>query len=152
MLKAGEPAPDFRLPLTTGRPLTLGSCLEKGPALLAFYKVSCPVCQYTFPFLERLASGVTVVGICQDDADAAREFSQSFGVSFPSVVDSVMAGYPVSNAFGIMNVPSLFLVEPDRRIALSGTGFSRADMDTLAARFSTEVIRSGEKVPDFRPG
>ncbi len=36
---------------------SLEDILGKGPALLAFYKISCPVCQLTAPYLERLAAG-----------------------------------------------------------------------------------------------
>ncbi len=36
-LKVGAKAPDFTLPDTDGKPVTLSALLEKGPVILAFY-------------------------------------------------------------------------------------------------------------------
>ena len=36
-LKVGDKAPDFTLPDTEGRPVSLSSLLAKGPVILAFY-------------------------------------------------------------------------------------------------------------------
>jgi len=63
-----------------------------------FFKVSCPVCQFTFPFLERLhkrygGDGVTFLGISQDDARATQNFAKEYGVTFPLLLDE--SGYPV---------------------------------------------------------
>jgi peroxiredoxin len=70
LLEEGSRAPEFRLELLDGGTSTLAQILAGGPALLAFFKISCPVCQMTFPFLERLhADGaVRIFGVSQDDA------------------------------------------------------------------------------------
>ena len=36
-LKVGDKAPDFTLPDTDGRPVTLSAMLANGPVILAFY-------------------------------------------------------------------------------------------------------------------
>jgi peroxiredoxin Q/BCP len=36
-LKAGDRAPDFTLPDTEGKPVTLSKLLERGPVILAFF-------------------------------------------------------------------------------------------------------------------
>jgi peroxiredoxin Q/BCP len=36
-LKAGDRAPDFTLPDTEGKPVTLSKLLAEGPVILAFY-------------------------------------------------------------------------------------------------------------------
>ena len=36
-LKVGDRAPDFTLPDTEGKPVTLSKLLEKGPVILAFF-------------------------------------------------------------------------------------------------------------------
>ncbi len=36
-LKAGDKAPDFTLPDTDGKPVTLSKLLASGPVILAFY-------------------------------------------------------------------------------------------------------------------
>jgi peroxiredoxin len=53
-LKAGTLAPDFTLPTMDGKKFSLSEALARGPVLAAFFKVSCPTCQYAFPFLERI--------------------------------------------------------------------------------------------------
>ena len=48
--------------------------LKKGPVVAAFFKVSCPVCQLAFPYVERIFKAYkgpgkfTLVGVSQDDA------------------------------------------------------------------------------------
>ena len=74
LLQAGARAPDFRLPLLSGDraggETSLHDLIADGPVLLAFFKVTCPVCQLTFPFLERLhqAGALPIYGISQNDA------------------------------------------------------------------------------------
>ena len=53
-LTAGTKAPDFELRAMDGKRFVLRDELAHGPLVLAFFKVSCPTCQYAFPFLERL--------------------------------------------------------------------------------------------------
>jgi peroxiredoxin Q/BCP len=36
-LKVGDKAPDFTLPGTDGKPVTLSTLLQKGPVILAFF-------------------------------------------------------------------------------------------------------------------
>ena len=48
-------APDFTLPTLEGQKVSLKQLLQHGPVVLAFFKVSCPVCQYAFPLYERLS-------------------------------------------------------------------------------------------------
>src|SRR5271157_3819345 len=112
-LTAGTRAPDFSLPALDGGKFSLQEALQRGPVLAAFFKVSCPTCQYTFPYLERLhkAHGdkVTIVGISQNNQADTAAFLKEYGVSFPTLLDDPN-GYVVSNAYGLTNVPSLFLI------------------------------------------
>ena len=159
MLAAGARAPEFELPETTGAKRSLTEILARGPALFAFFKVSCPVCQYTFPFLERIYQGagreagaVQIIGVSQDKAGATREFNEEFGVTFPTLIDDSAGGYPVSNAFGISSVPSMFLVEPDGSISSSETGFSKMELEKLGHRMGVAPFHAGERIPEHRPG
>jgi len=154
MLEAGAAAPALDLKDTAGNRQTLAHLLANGPVLLAFFKIGCPVCQMTAPFLSRLAhSGrVQVFGVSQDDASATQEFNRRFGVTFPVLLDESRAGYPVSNGFGISSVPSIFLVEPDGVISTAFSGFSKADLEALGSRMGAPPFHEGEKVPAFRAG
>jgi peroxiredoxin len=153
-VESGSSAPPFQLKDLGGAPVSLDQILAKGQVLLAFYKISCPVCQLTFPFLERLAaaSSLQVVGISQDDDNATRGFNQRFGVTFPTLLDPSKDGYPASNSYGITAVPTLFLVEPDRKIARATSGFSKRDLEALGELAGVQVFRPGENVPEWKAG
>ncbi len=154
MVLNGSPAPGFTLPDLDGKAVSLADLHRNGPALLVFFKVSCPVCQMTLPFLNRLqASGkISVMTISQDDPTATQRFRARFAVTVPALFDDEVAGYPVSNAFRITNVPSLFVVEPDGVISLSVAGFSKADLEGIAERAGVLMFQAGESVPAWRPG
>ena len=159
---AGNIAPGFSLKGLGGREYSLGALLERGPVVAAFFKISCPVCQFTFPFLERLykrygEGGVTFVGISQDDAQSTKEFAAEYGVTFPMVPDE--KGYPVSNAYGLTNVPTIFLIETDRSVKVSSNGFDKKDLDTIARELAERkkiafapLFRPDENVPANKPG
>ena len=153
MLGTGSQAPDFVLPTLLGETASLRNLSRTDPVMLAFLKVSCPICQYTFPFLERLSSaqGLRIVGISQDGAGATTDFSREFSVSFPMALDEAKGNYATSDAYRITHVPSLFLVE-GTTITQAVSGFSRKDLAQLGERFGVALFHQGEKIPDFRPG
>ena len=116
-LTAGTKAPEFELKAMAGRRFVLRDELAQGPLVLAFFKVSCPVCQYAFPFLERLErayghKGGRIIGVSQDDPKHTAAFTKEFGVTFPVLLDD-RETYPVSNAYGLTNVPSIFWIGRD---------------------------------------
>src|SRR6266702_8939534 len=83
-LATGTKAPNFELKTLDGKPFSLNDKLGQGPVVLAFFKVSCPTCQYALPFLERLhkvrtQSGIGMYVISQDDAESTRDFDGEFG-------------------------------------------------------------------------
>ena len=159
---AGKIAPDFTLTDLQGKQHSLTAALQKGPVALAFFKISCPVCQYALPFLERIhqaygSEKVTVLGISQDDARDTRDFCKEYGLTFPALMDE--EGYPVSNLYGLTNVPTLILVRPGGRVKLGGHGFSKRDLETVARELAAAsgkpvepVFKPGEAVPDYKPG
>jgi peroxiredoxin len=154
MIASGSRAPAFELADLDGNKQSLSGILKNGPALLAFFKVSCPVCQLTAPYLERLAasSGIQVIGISQDDRSATAGFNQRFGVTFPVLLDSANEGYAVSNDYGISSVPSLFLVEPDGLVSKSFHGFSKRDLEDFGKRAGMALFRPEDNVPEWKAG
>src|SRR5262249_9818154 len=118
-----------------------------------FFKVSCPVCQMTFPYLERLhRAGYRVIGISQDDPEYTEEFNREFGVTFPTLLDTEETGFPVSNDYGISIVPTLFLVEPDGAISRVVEGWVKTDIEWLGSRAGMSVILPTDRVPVMKPG
>jgi peroxiredoxin len=114
-------------------------------------------CQFTLPFLERLhkvrdSTTPHVVAISQDDATASAEFNRRFGVTFLTLLDTPEDRYAISRAYGITNVPTLFLIESDGRISDFAEAFDKAMLERVAARFGTEVFRPTDRVPVFLPG
>ena len=154
MLEAGGRAPSFELKSLAGEKRSLEDILAKGPALLAFYKVSCLVCQLAFPYLERLSAGssLQIVGISQDDDRSTQGFNQRFGVTFPTLLDQSKENYPASNSYGITSVPSLFLVEKDGGIAQAFSGFSKRDLEAVGERAGVKPFRPEDNVPDWKAG
>ncbi len=159
---AGHTAPAFTLSGTNGQVVSLADALKKGPVVAAFLKISCPVCQFTFPFLERLhkaygSERLSLWGISQDDARDTKEFCAEFGVTFPALIDE--DGYPVSNQYGLTNVPTVFLIAPDGKVEVSSVGFSKADLENISAHVAghlgkpvARVFLPDEIVPDYKPG
>ena len=154
MLSTGDRAPAFELKDAAGASVSLENLAGRRPALLAFFKASCPVCQMTLPYLERLAAGgkLAVIGVSQDDASTAAAFNRRFGVTFPTLFDRAKDGYPASNAFGITNVPSLFLLEHDGTIGRAVMGWSKRDIEALEPVAGAKAILPGEQVAEWRAG
>ena len=162
-LSAGVPAPDFTLLTAEGHQISLHDALQKGPVILAFFKVSCPVCQYAFPFFERMyqanrGANVSFIGISQDNAKKTQTFLKEFGVTFPVVLDDPK-DYAVSNAYGLTNVPTLFYIAQSGEIEIASVSWSKADVEAVNQKLAENRRQSaptlwhkGEDVREFRPG
>jgi len=161
-LTSGLRAPEFNLAGVDGRHHSLRHP-GKDPTFFAFYKNTCPTCILIFPFLERLyqrvgSAPVGFWGISQDSPAETKVFGEGHGVTFPLMFD--LRDYPVSNAYGLTNVPTLFLVEPDGTIVWTSTGFVKADLEGLAADFFrrfripglTPLFVPADDVPALKPG
>jgi len=159
---AGNPAPNFSLKSLDGKEFLLADSLRKGPVVLAFFKVSCPVCKFTFPFLERLfqrykSDNVTFLGLSQDQPNSSRDFANDFGVTFTIAIDD--SNYTVSNSYGLTMVPTVFLIEPGGRVQISSMGFVKADLESIADSLAdrqnitrTPIFLKTESVPAAKPG
>ncbi len=161
-IDAGNAAPRLSLKALDGKTHSLESHLEHGPVVLAFFKTSCPVCQFTLPFLQRISerfagSNVSVIGISQDDLRSTKDFNQEYGLNFPTLIDD--AGYPASNAYGLTNVPTIFLIAPDGTVKVSCMGFDKAALETIAGELAQHqkvsapaLFRPDEIIPAYKPG
>jgi peroxiredoxin len=162
-LGPGTHAPDFILHSMDDKVFSLREALARGPVIAAFFKISCPTCQYAFPFLQRIyeAHGnkaVTIVGISQNGKKDTGAFLKQYGITFPVLLDDT-ASYPVSNAYGLTNVPTIFWIAPDGEIEVSSVGWIRKEMEELnhrAAEALSEgakpLFRPNEQIADFRAG
>ncbi len=156
----GTKAPFFTLKTSEGGILKLSESLRgHGAVVLAFFKVSCPVCQFTFPYLERLHRSylhIPVWGISQDDSDATTAFARMYGCSFPMLLDERL---DCTVSYGLTNVPSVFLVTQDGAIKQTIVGFAKGEMEDLneqVALFAQQTVRplftQADEVPALKPG
>jgi peroxiredoxin len=162
-LSTGTLAPDFTLSGMERTPFSLKDALARGPVLAAFFKVSCPVCQFALPFLERIYKtygkrNLTIIAISQNDLKDTAAFIKQYGITFPVLFDDTTT-YAVSNAYGLTNVPSIFWIAQDGEIEISSVGWSRQEIDEVnrkaAATTDQQVhplFESSENVPEFRAG
>jgi peroxiredoxin len=163
-LEAGVQAPEIELQYLDGRKFSLKEERKKGPVVAVFFKVSCPVCHMALPYLDRIfrayaKSGTfTFVGVSQDNATDTQAFIRQFGLTFPVLLDPV-GKYPVSNAYGLTNVPTTFLISPEGEIEFSTVSWSRADIEQLNRRLAAvsnaataQIFQLGENVAEFKPG
>lgn len=161
-LAPGAVAPEIALNDLNGKPASLADALKTGPAVVAFFKISCPTCQFTLPFLQRLyesyrGSNLTFLGISQDSSSDTRQFMAEFGIKFRVLIDD--RGYAASKAYGLTNVPTVFWIDPDGKIQAASVGFSKVDLEKISAdaalttgKEAKSPFRSGERVPEFKPG
>jgi len=147
-------------PLAVGdlAPPIPGLSFAGGPVALFFYKVTCPTCQLAAPTMavfERVAPGRTV-GIGQDPPSELARFAEAFALGIRSVEDA--PPYPVSDAYDLVSVPTLYLVDDGQIADVVGAwdrdGFNRV-ATTLARSVGADpvaVSTPDDGLPAFKPG
>jgi peroxiredoxin len=124
--------------------------------LLTFFKISCPTCQYGVPFISRLAPPLegkpaTVWGISQDSPEHTAGFNREFETGgLPDLFDSEEQDYAVSNAYGITNVPTSFLIEQDGTVSVSSVGWDKQEIEQISK--SLGQASSIPELTPFKPG
>ncbi|HZI31345.1 MAG TPA: thioredoxin family protein [Candidatus Binatia bacterium] len=130
MLALGTAAPDFLLPDTNGKLVSLAD-LKDAPALLVIFMCNhCPYVKHIRHELADLASeyqkqGVAVVGINSNDAVNHPEDSparmaaevQEIGYTFPYLFDAAQA---VARAYRAACTPDIFVFDKDRKLVYRG--------------------------------
>jgi peroxiredoxin len=157
----GAQAPQFELPTMDGSKFSLQGA--PGPVLAVFFKISCPVCQYAMPFFERIfkaygQKNVSVIGISQNDKNETAEFMRRYGLTMPVLLDDTKS-FPISNAYGLTNVPTAFWISEDGIIEISSVGWSRKDFDEIVRKTADAagaaprpILQPTEQIADFRAG
>ena len=120
--------------------------------MLAFFKVTCPVCQMVAPAVEALADGgARVLAVGQDPAARLVDYATRYGQRVPTV--SEPPPYRVSDAYGISAVPTVFLVGADGVVTHAVGSWDRERWNALAiAAGGRPVSATGDGLPAFRPG
>jgi peroxiredoxin len=133
----------------------------RAETLYGFFKTTCPTCELTWPYIERLrlvgGNALPVFTVSQDGRAETAAFNERLGVRVETLYDP--EPWSASAALGLTNVPTLFLVGPGGRIRETVVGFQRPKLEALAnraaklaGRRSARLFRIGESVPLIVPG
>ncbi|PYS09645.1 MAG: hypothetical protein DMG17_26490, partial [Acidobacteria bacterium] len=74
-------------------------------------------------------------------------FARQHGITFDLLIDEYP--YSVSSAYGLHNVPAIFMVQGDGTITLSEFGFSKSVLNCIAGY---SVFAPNDGLPATRPG
>jgi len=111
--KVGDPAPEISAVDLNGRPVKL-SDLRGKPVIVNFWASWCVPCRDEMPLLrDELAQhgpdDLAIVGVVfKDQADAARAFAESFGVTWPSALDPDGA---IAKAYRVVAPPQSYFID-----------------------------------------
>lgn len=157
-LRVGDTAPEFELTDAEGR--SYGLERFAGRKLLVFYKTTCPTCKLTLPFVEKLHSfygqSLHIWGVVQDPAQEVVKFAKNYALTFPQLVD--YPDYRVSEEYKVERVPTLYLIDEDRRVSFVSQSFVKADLERLNgllaffAGVAPKDLFAGQAVPELKPG
>ena len=129
-VSAGDPAPDFRLPV-------LGTKAEQSlqdhrgqVVYLDFWASWCAPCRKSMPFMEALhqelaSEGLRILAVNLDDEQAlALKFVERYGVTYTNLFDG-MATLP--EMYKVMGMPTAVLIDRKGVVRWVHAGFSSKD-------------------------
>ncbi len=157
----GDDPVDFTARGVDGRLYSTAQARREGLLMLAFYKVTCPVCQFTNPYLEKFRAyegkGFQIWGVSQDDSDETVEYARTYGnVTFPQVLDE---GLQATVAYDLVSVPTLYLLDSGDHILWQASGWNREEMNRVSEMIAerlgvpaVKIVEDDDPAPVFRPG
>jgi peroxiredoxin len=160
-LEPGQAAPPFRIEDLQGKVDALADLAPGDLLLLVFYHSECPTCRLAMPFIGNLARAlpagrVKIWGVSQDGTTETIKFASEKRLEMPVHIDA--DPYPLSLAYGLTNVPTLFLIDSSSHIIDQCVGFAKDDFTRIAqsmaehARVPAPDIYAGQEVPAMAYG
>lgn len=162
MLPLGTLAPDFQLPDTEGKTISLGDFREAPALLVIFLCNHCPYVKHVRHKLAKLTReymerGVAVVGISSNDVEAypddrpelmVREKAEA-GYPFPYLYDESQA---VAHAYQAACTPDFYVFDRDRKLVYRGQMDSSRPGNELPVtgqdlRAALDAVLAGQPVP-----
>jgi peroxiredoxin len=137
-LKVGDMAPDFTLPSTAGKPVTLSEFRGRKNVVLAFYPAAftggCTKEMTSYGASASQFEGMEtqVFGVSTDNSPSQRVFAEQTGAKFPMLSD--FAQRKVSKDYGVLIEPrgvanrATFVIDKEGRIAFIEEGQSAVDI------------------------
>jgi peroxiredoxin len=142
-LKAGTPAPDFRLPLLDGRgELSLGQ-LRGQRVIMVFSSPCCAPCNELAPKLEKFhreEPELELVMVSRGEPTENRAKVKEHGLSFPVALQQ---GWEVSRLYAIFATPAAYLIDQEGVVAHDVAVGGEPILNLLAsiAAAKAEIIR-----------
>lgn len=135
-----SPAPmsQTALPSLEGGELSLDD-LKGQVVLVDFWASWCGPCRESFPWMNSVQQrygddGLVIVGVNLDqESSAARAFLQQVPANFTIVFDSAAR---LPEAYGLMGMPSSYLLDRQGRIRATHTGFHSGRVDEYEANIA----------------
>jgi peroxiredoxin len=157
----------FALPDLTaedGRPVSIASLADSHNfVVLAVFKTTCPVCQLSWPYVERLHRSyhevAKVVGVSQDGPADSREYHEQFGNARFDLLYDRAPQYRFSNALGIVTVPHVVAFDRSGGLLSTWQGWQRDKIELLAQTIAAytnmtlvPLIAASDPVPASKAG
>lgn len=112
--EVGAPAPDFAGTTLDGRRVRLADFSGR-PLMINFFASWCDPCKEEAPAVKAMADeaatkGYTMLGVAiQDEREAAAQFMQADGLSFPAILDDGK----MARAYRIVGPPTTFFIDAE---------------------------------------
>jgi peroxiredoxin len=163
MLELGTTAPDFHLPDTQGRIVSLHDYDGAKALLVVFMCNHCPFVRHVLDGLLKLAKeyqrkGAAVVGISSNDVGAfpedrpekMAEFAQQKGFTFPYLYDATQK---VARSYRAACTPDFFVFDEERKLVYRGQmDDSRPSTNVPVTgadlRAALDAVLAGGRVPE----
>lgn len=154
---------DIFLTDLSGRPTGTADARRKGMFVLVFFKTTCPTCQLTLPYLQKLADAYkesgkfSVLGVSQDDEEKTRAFADASGIKFPLFLDRELYH---SMVYGLTNVPTLYFADGSGMVQKKIVGWDRAAINEISERVAAfagvetpvKIVEDDDPAPAYKPG
>ena len=137
-LGVGERAPAFRLRGTDNVHWILGEPDRRASVLVCFFRREVATCRLLLPFLERLHRrardrDAEILGVSLDSQRDSLEFAEDYSFTFPVLIEREDRG--TVRSFRVKELPTLYRLDADLRIADALVGWSRPGFERIAAAF-----------------
>lgn len=131
--KAGEPAPDFKAKGSDGKEYSLSSVRKKGPFVLYFIKIGCPINNQAVRYYEQLAKAykgknVQFFGVINGDKAAYDAWQKEHKTTFVTLLDPELK---IKKPYRVDRSPWAFMVDKDGKIVKEWIGYSVNDLNEM---------------------
>ena len=156
-VREGERAPGFRLRGIDNAYWILGEPDRRRSVLVVFFRREAKTCRLLLPFVERLHRRAhrhesEILGISLDTHADTLELAEDYALTFPILLEE--RGYETFRAYGVSEVPALFLLNAELRVAAFLAGWSRDRFERVGRTFLDAIGGGPEEIweeQDFPP-